>query len=187
MSAMEILDINIGHPFEHEWPIDYDIFDDDKLDPTVPFIIRDINGEEVVSVEFNYGLTTMKFDEDETSKLILSIYETDIFPEGRYTYDYTPTTFSGREVAKISGEIVASYKLSDTLPKKTRDVRPWDLLRSKASPEGERVTEEKKQERLSICEECPRYVKMTSQCLECGCIMKLKTKLAAATCPLGKW
>ena len=187
MAAMEKLEITIGHPFEYEWDIDYDIFGEDKLDPTIPFIVRDINGENFISFEFNYGLTTMKFDDDEGSKLILSIYETDMFPEGLYTYEYNPETFSGKKVASISGEMIVSYKKSDTLPRKNREVRPWDLLRSKNSPEGERAPEEKQKERLSICQECPRFVKMTSQCLECGCIMKLKTKLEAATCPLGKW
>lgn len=187
MSFMESLTITINHPFEHEWDIDYDIFDEDKIDTTIPFLIKDVDGDQVLSVEFNNGLTIMKFDDDDGCKLVFSMYETDMLQEGIYTYEYNPMTFGGKEIAKISGEIIVSYKKSDTIPEKVRQVRPWDLLRSKTSPEGERVSEEKRQERLSVCEECPRFVKLTSQCLECGCIMKLKTKLAAATCPLGKW
>ncbi len=41
--------------------------------------------------------------------------------------------------------------------------------------------------RMSICHECPSLIRITNQCRECGCFMKLKTKLAAATCPVGKW
>lgn len=41
--------------------------------------------------------------------------------------------------------------------------------------------------RLEICEACPSLLKLTHQCKECGCFMKLKVKLAEATCPLGKW
>ena len=41
--------------------------------------------------------------------------------------------------------------------------------------------------RLSICKECPFYLKPTSQCSKCGCVMPLKTKLEAAACPEGKW
>lgn len=181
------LEIIIGHPFECEWPIDYDIFDEDKLDTTIPFIIKDSSGQDFISLEFNNGITIIKFDDEETSQIVASIYETDMFPEGTYSYSFSPKTFSGKDLGTISGKIIASKDKSNLPAASSREVRPWDLLRSKSTPEGERATEEKRQERLSICEECPRYIKFTSQCLECGCIMKLKTKLEAATCPLGKW
>lgn len=41
--------------------------------------------------------------------------------------------------------------------------------------------------RFKICEECPELVKLTKTCKQCGCFMKAKTLLKAATCPLGKW
>lgn len=40
-------------------------------------------------------------------------------------------------------------------------------------------------QRYSICVQCPEFSK--GICKQCGCIMKLKTKLANATCPLNKW
>lgn len=40
-------------------------------------------------------------------------------------------------------------------------------------------------DRLAVCYACPRY--SHGACLECGCIMLVKTKLAAEKCPLGKW
>lgn len=188
MSDMQLLEITSGHPFEYEWPIDYDIFGQDKIDTTIPFVILDSNNEVFMTLEFNYGITIIKFDNEENSKLVLSIYETDMLPDGEYKYSYSPKTFSGKEIADISGKIIVSKNKSDSIPTIKRDVRPWDLLRSKAPGQaGERASDEKQQERMSICELCPRFVKLTSQCLECGCIMKLKTKLAAATCPLGKW
>lgn len=42
-------------------------------------------------------------------------------------------------------------------------------------------------ERYSICELCPSFLKISKQCTKCGCFMHLKTKLAAAECPIGKW
>ena len=48
-------------------------------------------------------------------------------------------------------------------------VRPWDLL----NPNVDRVDEETKTKRLD--------------CKKCGCFMKEKTKLAHASCPVGKW
>lgn len=41
--------------------------------------------------------------------------------------------------------------------------------------------------RLQICKECPRLFKPTMQCKECGCFMRIKTRLKSASCPIGKW
>jgi hypothetical protein len=61
--------------------------------------------------------------------------------------------------------------------------RPWDVISRTTSY----ATEEESQNRWSICEQCPRLLKTTSQCKECGCFMKIKVKLKEAVCPLGKW
>lgn len=63
------------------------------------------------------------------------------------------------------------------------NVRPWDLFNKKMN----RVSSKIQDERLKICEECPQFIKLTSQCKKCGCLMKQKTKLADASCPLNKW
>lgn len=42
-------------------------------------------------------------------------------------------------------------------------------------------------ERLKTCEECDKFDAEASRCHECGCFMKVKTQLASASCPLGKW
>ena len=41
-------------------------------------------------------------------------------------------------------------------------------------------------ERYSICEQCPNLTEV-GRCTECGCFMKKKVNLAAASCPIGKW
>ena len=64
-----------------------------------------------------------------------------------------------------------------------RAVKPWDLL----DPTKKKVSKDVAEERLEICKKCPRLIQSTKQCKECGCIMVLKTKLAAAFCPIGKW
>ncbi len=66
---------------------------------------------------------------------------------------------------------------------KLGDTRPWDLL----NPKTEYASEDVQIARFQICDACPELIKMTTQCKQCGCIMKLKTKLEKATCPLGKW
>lgn len=67
--------------------------------------------------------------------------------------------------------------------KKLGETRPWDVV----NPVAEKATDEEADRRYAICEECPRLLKLTKQCKECGCFMNLKTKLQHATCPIGKW
>lgn len=64
-----------------------------------------------------------------------------------------------------------------------RETRPWDLL----NPERPRASDITQKKRMDICEECPLYQPLLHRCSDCGCIMPLKTKLADAYCPKGKW
>lgn len=66
---------------------------------------------------------------------------------------------------------------------KSREVRPWDLFNKNM----ERAMPEIAEKRLEICKSCPRFIRLTHQCKECGCIMNAKVKLADAACPLNKW
>lgn len=70
----------------------------------------------------------------------------------------------------------------DNYKKKLGTTRPWDVLNS-----ANHTDEDIAQKRINICEVCPQLLKVTYQCKECGCFMKLKTKLKEAVCPLGKW
>lgn len=64
-----------------------------------------------------------------------------------------------------------------------RQVRPWDFL----NPNTQYASEPEATRRYDLCQSCPEFIKLTSQCKKCGCIMSLKTKLEKATCPIGKW
>lgn len=61
--------------------------------------------------------------------------------------------------------------------------KPWDLL----NPTEEKVDKETQKNRYILCLKCPSLIKETKICKECGCFMKLKTRLQKASCPLGKW
>lgn len=63
------------------------------------------------------------------------------------------------------------------------ETRPWDAL----SPNTEYVDDQTQQDRLNTCLICPELIQITKQCKKCGCFMNLKTKMAKAACPLGKW
>ena len=49
------------------------------------------------------------------------------------------------------------------------------------------VTDEKQNERLKICSECPFIVENGSRCGKCGCFLQTKTKWESSSCPIGKW
>jgi hypothetical protein len=67
--------------------------------------------------------------------------------------------------------------------KSGRSVRPWDIFNKNV----ERATDSVQKERMSICLQCPKLIKATRQCKECGCFMDAKTRLLEAECPLSKW
>jgi len=64
-----------------------------------------------------------------------------------------------------------------------RPSRPWDLFNKNIG----RVPLDVEESRLKICSSCEHFIKPTTQCKQCGCIMKLKTKLPNSECPIGKW
>jgi hypothetical protein len=64
-----------------------------------------------------------------------------------------------------------------------RAARPWDLLNRRLG----RVDRQTAVQRLQLCQECPKLVRLTRQCTECGCFMPAKAKLPNASCPLGTW
>ena len=50
---------------------------------------------------------------------------------------------------------------------------------------SDRVSREIRNSRLLSCELCSSL--KAGVCTECGCVVKLKTKVASEECPLGKW
>lgn len=63
------------------------------------------------------------------------------------------------------------------------ETRPWDML----NPNVDRASDTVAEFRYDLCKACPELIDLTKQCKKCGCFMPAKTKLAKATCPLGKW
>jgi len=80
-------------------------------------------------------------------------------------------------ILDMSGDIGYNRYMSED------DVKPWDLL----NPNSPRSQEELVAYRLEICSTCPFYRKLSNTCRKCGCFMKLKSSLANAKCPVGKW
>jgi hypothetical protein len=66
---------------------------------------------------------------------------------------------------------------------KLGETRPWHVI----DPRVERVDKTESDRRYAVCQSCPRLIKATKQCRECGCVMPLKVTLKDAVCPLDKW
>ena len=80
----------------------------------------------------------------------------------------------------MSGESISAWQ---KYKKSLGDTRPWHLITERTNL----LADEESNSRLDICRECPEFISLTTQCKKCGCVMKGKTRLANATCPLGKW
>jgi hypothetical protein len=61
------------------------------------------------------------------------------------------------------------------------EARPWDFVK----PSTSYVSDEVAAERMTVCDGCESLRLKT--CMKCGCVMPLKTRLAHAECPVGKW
>ena len=63
-----------------------------------------------------------------------------------------------------------------------RKVRVIDLI----DPRAPRTDGQTRSDRMLTCRDCDQF-QFGVVCGDCGCVMTLKTWLADATCPLGKW
>ena len=66
---------------------------------------------------------------------------------------------------------------------KNKQVRPWDIFKK----ETQYLEKDLASQRYDTCLNCDKFMHATKQCRECGCFMKVKVTMAAASCPLGKW
>lgn len=64
------------------------------------------------------------------------------------------------------------------------DRRINKIVRVKKKPKAEGS---KRLERMKICLDCPELSEKWHQCRVCKCFMEVKTGIASASCPLGKW
>lgn len=43
------------------------------------------------------------------------------------------------------------------------------------------------EKRLGVCNSCEHFVKNTTKCKLCGCMISYKSLIMSAECPIGKW
>ena len=106
------------------------------------------------------------------------ISDTSFLPLGDIDYTVAIRTEDGESVLEDAGVITV---LASTQPEPRKSVYPWDLIK----PSSEHVDRETRYQRMTICRACPRFHR--GVCGECFCVMRFKTLLADASCPLGRW
>lgn len=84
--------------------------------------------------------------------------------------------------AEPTHEMPSTYKMLKGFIKSGKDIVGGIL-----TGDGLLVEEETFNNRLRVCEECPKFVKETSRCTECGCFMRAKAMFKKTYCPLHKW
>lgn len=62
-----------------------------------------------------------------------------------------------------------------------------DVGQDAVAGNGFLVSEEKAQERMNVCMECPQFDPNHKRCYLCGCFMEAKIKFKSSECPAAKW
>jgi hypothetical protein len=108
------------------------------------------------------------------------------YAEARFTKEERETierveAFLEKETAEIE-KYPSTFKMARNLAKEV-----WETGKKAAKGLPIIVSAEVGYHRLQTCEGCDKFESDSSRCRECGCFMKVKTQLATASCPLGKW
>lgn len=75
----------------------------------------------------------------------------------------------------------------DKLKNKIKTIKDEAVEKIEDISDDIKVSEEVREKRFLICSDCDRLDKKLNMCKECGCLMKMKTWLTIAECPLKKW
>lgn len=162
---------------------------------TIPFSIftnlKFFNDKDKVVGEFSGYPSISYFTEPDDTlciRIFLNKEQLMNMPKGHLRWELELVDIYRNPVGVEHGKIINSsrvslkQKIKKKLDRTGKTARPWDIL----NPETKYVSEEVAKERLSTCEGCPFFT-AAKTCEKCGCFMPLKTKLAHAECPVGKW
>lgn len=156
-------------------------------DAPSPLEIKPISKWCVVSIEDSHPIYTIALGSglsigavDQVPGVFIE-FDPVIFPpmHDRFTWTLNVQADYVTPDCDADGLIVLVEKYSKAMPK---PARPWDFFK----PGVHHTSEKQRLERMEICEACPE-LSFAKTCNECHCFMPMKTRLAHASCPLGKW
>ncbi len=138
-----------------------------------------LQGDEVIAkLGTSRGFTLIRRSDSNAVFLDVAISDSSFMNPGLYKWKIIINDNNGNEIKSFEDEIEI---LNNDKSEEKKEVRPWDLF----SDQSPKVDKAIKEERMSICKQCDRYI--LGICKECGCVMNLKTLLVQAYCPLHKW
>lgn len=62
-----------------------------------------------------------------------------------------------------------------------------DVIKDELKGTAQKLSKEEQTKRISICESCEKFKKLSRQCGICGCFIDMKTKYTLSSCDLEKW
>lgn len=135
------------------------------------------NSENVLIADYDFcsGLKKMQNDKDMT----IFINDRDL-PSGKWILFATKINLQDNLKEKIK---VEGFKEGEVTAKVFSDEGPW---LANCSPD-ERVSREEREERISICTECPFFNSADMICTINNRIVLESTKYKGLLCPKGKW
>lgn len=136
------------------------------------------NNEHIITLSNNAGFSFIKRSDMDDVYIDISITDTSFLSKGEYVWTIDVLDVYGNILKTIYEKFIIIDEQTRNIE---RNVKPWDLLNNNIP----RVAKDISNSRYEICKSCPRF--KAGICLECGCLMKLKTTLSAAYCPLHKW
>ena len=168
--------IEQGQPLEMTWPIERLTARGHFAVDQESFVSLSHHGQEIDRLTAKVGLDIL----EETPNWLLHAYvsDTSFLPVGEIEYEALIQLEGGEVILHDRGVIEVT---ADIGTEKKPSVYPWDLLK----PSSEHVSREVRYERMSVCRSCPQFT--AGICRSCFCVMRFKTMLADASCPLGRW
>ena len=90
--------------------------------------------------------------------------------------------FIGRRIAFLVAKYEAEGEVQEVVKKQKFDLRGMsDRLKNVMLHDQDIIDK-----RWDICMGC-EFLTEKNKCEKCGCFMKVKTRVATASCPIGKW
>jgi hypothetical protein len=141
-------------------------------------VVSSAEGQEVMTIAPGSGLSIGAVE----GKIGVFVeFDTSIFPT--FTDDFVWTLNVQADDVSPDCDAQGSVTLVAEYSKKAKKpARPWDFFK----PGVHHATEKQQAERMAICNACDE-LSMAKTCGICHCFMPMKTRLAHAECPIGKW
>lgn len=96
-----------------------------------------------------------------------------------YALDRVPEK---EKIKKEDLSLPSKAKMASSLLRSLKNVGK-DVMQGKQVLANSAIAEK----RITICNECPKFIQGQGRCSLCGCYLKAKAKIASEACPIGKW